>query len=218
MARWPAKLSDAYVRGNDLVATYQATDAWPFAPQIYWRADTLQSVDELSLSVSLLVSVSTHLLDTHPQICAVTQLAADEILHVVSSDNGNPKSNLAPRPKRDDSASRAGACCLLWRLPGGMLSYAEIVPASDFRELTVRHEKDGTCHARWELIAEFLEKGVIRRTRLQSVFLTARTRRGAGRRLLPIRRHSPIAADDVVGQALPDRLASLRHGNCLTYR
>ena len=51
------------------------------------------------------------------------------------------------------------------------MSYAEIVPASDFRELTVQHDKDGTCQARWELIADFLEKGVIRRTRLQAAFL-----------------------------------------------
>jgi hypothetical protein len=168
---WPANLVDAYVRGNDLVATYQATDAWPFAPQIYWRADTLPSIDKLFASVALLVSVSTHLLDTHPRICAVTQLTADEILHVVPSDDGDLKSSPLTGRKETILHPGAAACCLLWRLPGGLPSYAEIVPASDFRELTVRHEPDGTCQARWELIAEFMEKGVIRRTRLQSAFL-----------------------------------------------
>src|SRR5262249_41103375 len=45
-ATWPATLSDGYVRGDDLVATYQATDAWPFAPQIYWHADAGNSIGQ----------------------------------------------------------------------------------------------------------------------------------------------------------------------------
>jgi hypothetical protein len=170
-ANWPAKLSDAYVRGSDLVATYQATDAWPFAPQIYWRADRLQVADERLASVALLVSVSTHLLDTHPRISAGAQLVADEILYVVRSGSGELQVSPLACGKETVLHPSGDACCLLWRLEGGSLSYAEIVPANDFRECSVRYEKDGACHARWELIAEFLEKGVIRRTRLQSIFL-----------------------------------------------
>jgi hypothetical protein len=170
-AAWPAKLVEAYVRGDDLVATYQATDDWPFAPQVYWRADALPSIDQELSSLSLLVSVSTHLLDTHPRICAVTQLAADEVLHVMPSDDDHVRTTSLRGRGETVLYPDRGVCCLLWRLPGGQVSYAEIVPANDFRELTVRQEKDGMCQARWELIAEFLEKGVIRRTRLQSAFL-----------------------------------------------
>src|SRR5688572_27485433 len=35
---WPLSLAEAYVRGNDLVASYQPSDDWPYAPQIYWSA------------------------------------------------------------------------------------------------------------------------------------------------------------------------------------
>ncbi len=169
-AAWPATLLEAYVRGDDLVATYQATDDWPFAPQVYWRADRLPSIDDALTSLSLEVSVSTHLLDTHPRICAVTQLAADAMLHVAPTDDDVCTTSIDSR-RESVLHPDGGACCVLWRLPGERVSYAEIVPATDFRTLTVRQEQDGACQARWELIAEFLEKGVIRRTRLQSVFL-----------------------------------------------
>jgi hypothetical protein len=67
--------------------------------------------------------------------------------------------------------ARASGCGLVWRLPGGRLSYAEIMPTSDFRQISVRREPTGDCQSCWELFAEFLEKGVIRRARLQSLFL-----------------------------------------------
>src|SRR4051812_15607429 len=35
---WPLAVTDSYIRGNDLVATYQPADSWPYAPQIYWQA------------------------------------------------------------------------------------------------------------------------------------------------------------------------------------
>jgi len=65
---------------------------------------------------------------------------------------------------------QATACCQLWRLSGGELSYAEIMPRSDFRQLSVER-MDHSSTSRWELFSEFLEKGVIRRARLQALFL-----------------------------------------------
>jgi hypothetical protein len=45
------------------------------------------------------------------------------------------------------------------------------MPASDFQRLTVEFDSDSGCRTRWELFAEFLEKGVIRRARLQTALL-----------------------------------------------
>jgi hypothetical protein len=45
------------------------------------------------------------------------------------------------------------------------------MPATDFRELTIQYISDGACQTSWELFADFLEKGVIRRARMQSVFV-----------------------------------------------
>jgi hypothetical protein len=57
------------------------------------------------------------------------------------------------------------------RLVGMPVSYVEIMPAGDFRELAIRYISDGSCQTSWELFADFLEKGVIRRARMRSVFV-----------------------------------------------
>ena len=44
------------------------------------------------------------------------------------------------------------------------------MPTTDFRQLAIDHDKS-TIGSRWQLFGEFLEKGVIRRARLQSLFL-----------------------------------------------
>lgn len=168
---WPLAVADAYVRGGDLVATYQPADAWPYAPQIYWRADRPESVDNLLGSLALLVSVQTHLLGTCPRITVTSEIASDEVLHVVPA--GSASAHAEPLTAQRDCTlqPRSGLCCLVRRLADAPFSYAEIMPASDFRELTVRHGADGACRTQWKLFADFLEKGVIRRARLQAAFL-----------------------------------------------
>jgi len=173
LTAWPAQLTDAYVRGNDLVATYAGDASWPFAPQIYWSADprepACQPDREIIASLALVVSIQTNLLDTHPRIDVRSSLPADEVLmvSVVGDDllvdsHANGVQGLDPQ---------ANACGILWRLSGGALSYAEVMPTSDFRQLAVGRTANGAIQSQWELFAEFLEKGVVRRARLQSLFV-----------------------------------------------
>jgi hypothetical protein len=168
---WPVDLTDAYVRGHDLVACYQPADDWPFAPQIYWQAEPQQHNHEVLGGLSLLVSVSTHLLDTRPCINVVSHLDADDVLYFNSSTNGGIHERYLTKRSESVLSARAGASCLLRRLCGGNVSYAEIMPASDFCQLCVERDDNGRSLARWELFAEFLEKGVIRRTRMQTLFV-----------------------------------------------
>ncbi|MGD9632450.1 MAG: hypothetical protein AB7G28_03640 [Pirellulales bacterium] len=165
---WPAKLVDTYTRGGDTVAAYAGTESWPFAPQIYWTAETNQLGGAAVHSLSVVISIQTDRLDTHPQIFVRSSLPADEVLRVsVAGDELLVDSHADGELHIDPQAV---ACCQLWRLPGGELTYAEIVPASDFSQLSV--ERVGRQAAsRWKLFAEFLEKGVIRRARLQAMFL-----------------------------------------------
>jgi hypothetical protein len=159
-ADWPMPVADAYVRGGDLVATFGRMPNSPYSPQIYWRVEQVAGSTELG-GLSLIVSVQTDLLDSHPQIRVTTRLAADELIRIDShsqSEIRNQKSEILP-------------ACLLWRLPGGKLSYAEIVPQSDFRQVTMARDANGVATAHWDLFAEFLEKGVIRRARIHAVFL-----------------------------------------------
>jgi hypothetical protein len=165
---WPLPIADAYVRAGDLVAGYLPSDGWPYAPQIYWRADTLEPIDGVIGSLSLLVSVQTHLLDTCPRIGIGSQLACTETLSVSAGEGKNIRAELL----KSDAAiqTSTGACCIVRRLADVPISYAEIMPASDFRKVAVWRD-DGRWHVEWELFADFLEKGVIRRARLQSAFL-----------------------------------------------
>jgi hypothetical protein len=166
---WPLPLAETYVRGADLVSSYQPSEDWPYSPQIYWRAGALDFRDGLLGSMSLLLSVQTHLLNTHPKIVVSSHLASQEVV-LVTADRGQCVK--AESIARDCTIQPSiGVCCLMRRLTDLPISYVEFMPASDFQSLRVRNDDEGNNCAQWQLFAEFLEKGVIRRARLHSAFL-----------------------------------------------
>ena len=71
-------VADSYVRGCDLVATYEPRDDWPYITQIYWSAPVHETTDQRLGSLSLFVSLHTHLLDTWPRLCIESLLETDE--------------------------------------------------------------------------------------------------------------------------------------------
>ena len=169
---WP--VADTYVRGSDLIATYRPRDDWPYSPQVYWQADASQSSGEWLASFCLFVSVETHLLDTWPRVSVRSFTTAEETIYITARDGGadHRAAPLAPlKPGQHTLHPSTGPSCVLQRLPGGQLSYAEIMPASDFRELVVERDAADRCETHWTLFADFLEKGVIWRARLQSILL-----------------------------------------------
>ncbi len=170
---WPAQVADAYVRGPDLVATYAGNEQWPYSPQVYWSILPHEHGSEIVASLALVVSIQTNLLDTHPRIDVRSSLPAKEVLlvSVVSGHSGDEMLVDSHVEGVQSIDPRASACGILWRFKDGTPSYAEIVPTSDFRQLSVERLSTGEFQSRWELFAEFLEKGVIRRARLQSLFV-----------------------------------------------
>jgi hypothetical protein len=169
---WPMRPAEAYVRAGDLVATYLAEPAWPYRPQIYWRADVLDGVPQALASLSLLVSIQTDLLDTRPQLGVVSHVAAEELVHVAVSERDHAAQSLTGT-RTHVLEPGAGAHCLVARLPGGETSYVECVPATDFQEARISPADDetNTSKLQWHLFNEFLEKGVIRRARVHMFFL-----------------------------------------------
>jgi hypothetical protein len=170
LAAWPAALADAYVRGSDLVATFEPANDWPYAPTIYWRAEQPAAGRGALTALSLLVSIQTNLLDTHPRVCVATELPAAEVLQL-STGAGCQVNATVLKSQTCSITSDAATTGMLWQLPGGQLSYVEIAEANDFRQLVIERDDRGICRAEWALFAEFLEKGVIRRARLQAAFL-----------------------------------------------
>jgi surface antigen len=167
---WPAEVGDAYVRGHDLVATYKPAGDWPYAPQIYWTAGAGETGGNVLAAVSLLVSIQTNLLDTHPLVDIGSRLSAEAVLRVSSTEDDGVQTELLPEGEQA-FAPAAATSCVLWRLADRPISYAEIVSASDFRRLTINCRPGGLCETRWQLFADFLEKGVIRRARIHAAFL-----------------------------------------------
>jgi hypothetical protein len=166
---WPLHVDNAYVRDGDLVATYRPDDDWPYSPQLYWHADTLESIQGVKASLSLLVSVQTHLLDTWPRIIVQSQIVAEEVLCVLIHESRKAE---VKRAEREEQIAPTGTmCCIMRRLADERLSYAEIMATSDFREVLIRPDSSQQSAADWHLFAEFLEKGVIRRARVQAVLL-----------------------------------------------
>ncbi len=166
---WPLPLAEAYVRGDDLVASYQPINGWPFAPQLYWRANALESLDGVLASVSLLVSVQTHLLDTCPQIGIASRLSYGELLLVATDDMDRPRAE--PVDNSRTLSPTGEICCVLMRFDGWPVSYVEIVQPDDFREAVLTQNDNGVA-VEWHLFADFLEKGVIRRARVHAALLT----------------------------------------------
>jgi hypothetical protein len=165
---WPLAPAETYVRGNDLVATYQPTSDWPFSPQLYWRAATLSEVDGVLASASLLVSVQTDLLDTCPRIAVGTQLSNGEVLVVSRNESREPKVDQINGTQTISGTKQD--YCILSRPADSAFSYVEVMPRSDFHEIWLRCDSTGIAFE-WRLFADFLEKGVIRRALVHASFM-----------------------------------------------
>ncbi len=170
-------LPEAHVRGEDLVAAYQQTAyqqtaGRPLRVEALWRA-MRPAEEEFMVGVELVVSVRTDAAQSRPELAVQTRLAAGETLRLRDADALDYR-RLSPGPEAPLNVRPAdGAGCLLFRLPGGRLSYAQMVHPADFQrdELTADPEDASPVCLRHHLFGEPLEKGVILRARVRGVFL-----------------------------------------------
>jgi len=160
----PHAVSDGYVRGEDLIATYAEEARRPFAPQVYWRVGNPPPPADggAGLQIELLVSVQTQVLDAEPRMTALSAVRASEFLYLEDEAAGRfaalePGTDLPP-----------SAACLLVRLADSPLSYVEMVHPRDFNpgHLSVAQSGENWT-IRHTLIACRMEKGVIIRVRLR---------------------------------------------------
>jgi hypothetical protein len=68
-------LEDAYIRGEDLVATYRPGPNFPYRLEVYWSV----SQHESAVLLRGLVSIQTPLLDTNPEVEVATYLATSSL-------------------------------------------------------------------------------------------------------------------------------------------
>lgn len=166
----PTPPADWYVRVGDLVVNYANVPHAEMRTEVYWRSVARTSPPAVGL-VELMISVQTNLLDSRPQLTTRSQLLADEVLELVDA----ARAEFAPVPSLPLGQQHRLVAdrprCLLLRLGGSDLSYAEMVHPADSGQSEIRRISDekkapGHYELRHHLFAAGLEKGVILRARV----------------------------------------------------
>ncbi len=143
----PGSLEEALARGPDLSASYRDSAAWPVRVDCRWRAIAPGPGDRWLAAVELLVSVHTDRLDSRPGLA-------------VESDLASPEAHILPEGG------------VLFRPPGDRISYFELDHPQDAcgHEWTSAPGDSSRLTARYHLLAQPLEKGVILRARVRGFF------------------------------------------------
>ena len=136
-----SKLSPApYVRGTDLIASYDGTAHSHLSPQMYWRAMDRQR----AFGVELIVSVQTSLLDYR------------QPFYIQSTGLKNTRPLECEQSGKEIHNAALGSLAT-------EIEYLEIVHPTDFCSSTIKNNS-----TEWQIIDHRLEKGVIRRARMQA--------------------------------------------------
>ena len=153
------ELEEAYVRGNDLVATYASEDD-PIRRQIYWR-----HLGDVA-GVEMIVSIQNQLLTGQPALRVRSQFTADSVWRMTNEQRFVP----VQETSTDSGSDYAGVAVV------GLSSnwvFLEMVHPSDYRSSAVRIG-DNSVDLEWSLFGDRIEKGVIRRARLRGEFVCRR--------------------------------------------
>lgn len=165
-------LAESYVRGNDLVASLPQTAATEFGLQICHR---VIRADSEMIVIETVVAVQTDLLDSHPtvdMVCDASGRAIDDLAAPLG-DASDWVIDSRRSAGRSSSAPPAAICFTGPGSSGAGISGATVVwlPPSDraaAADLSAAPSGAGESAAgatRYRLLAEFLEKGVIRKAR-----------------------------------------------------
>ncbi len=146
-------LTETYVRDDDLVASYAPTQEFPFFTQLCWRLRPPNASSTSRFAMSLLISMRTDLLDTHPEIEVLTQ----------------------SRPNQSLAATWLAGAPIYWGAINEAVTLIDFAAAEDCKEQNLVTTKSQTDVLQRKLFAQFLEKGVLRRARLFAAIAPAST-------------------------------------------
>jgi hypothetical protein len=161
-------ITDCYVRGNDFVVSCERPAPLPLVPQFYWRARRHEP--QGSVSVELILSMRTDLLDSRPETQVETLCHCDEMF-VALRPQANAFRTASPATVIRENLAAGETPAFLFRKAG--FSYFQMVHPDDFYAVELglwrkRHPRLTTT-----LFPERLENGVIRRARVCGWFLPA---------------------------------------------
>jgi hypothetical protein len=154
--RSECRLTDHWVRGDDVTAVYESVDARHLRTTAMWR---MHSSDGATRAWELIASAQTSLLQSDSVLAVVSEIEATDILWGTCS-NGAMQWHTDPSPE--------ATCVLLGR--GGAAGSASTsalvaVHPGDARRLTARRDGERIVIECW-LFSTALEKGVLLRSRV----------------------------------------------------
>ncbi|ADB17493.1 hypothetical protein Psta_2827 [Pirellula staleyi DSM 6068] len=160
-------LAEVYERGSDLVASFISTAPLTVRPEIYWRMST--DPETQAGGVELMLSIETWLLASDPRCNLLSDLPIGEVL--TSGPDGEFR-GLNPATTALIPERTAGLLCRP-ELHAGV-SYLQLAQPADVAKAHLTRIDPSTtelligAHFSLDLFAESLEKGVIRRGRVQA--------------------------------------------------
>lgn len=156
-AKEPPSLSDFYVRGNDLIASYEQLPGAEVQPQLYWRL--LEYAPLQAVGVQLLISMQTSLLASEPRCTVRSNLDGARTAFWDSTRLTWTGSEDGPFDVQLPATSSGR---VTWfSVPKEKYSYIEVVYPDDLVSQHLTRGRSESC-----FFAEHLEKGVIRRGRI----------------------------------------------------
>ena len=169
--RSECRLTDHWVRGDDVTAVYESADARHLRTTAMWR---LHPSDGATRAWELIASAQTSLLQSDSVLAVVSEIDATDIVWGTCSDGA----------VRWHAAESAEATCVLLGRSGatgsGDTSVLVAAHPGDARRMTVRRDGARVVVECW-LFSTELEKGVLLRSRvLAAVGRTADATRWAG--------------------------------------
>lgn len=163
------EVSDAFVRGNDLVVTYAETEQRPFTLQVYWR---VRPDDSGVVVLDAILSLQTRLLESFPQVQVATEIPA-VAAKLLSTDPDADQTqasllDLANGELHELPTDESNG--VLLRSDSEKWSFAEATHPQD-RGVSQVDASQPAIRLTHQLGGRFMEKGVIRRLRVRSVFM-----------------------------------------------
>jgi hypothetical protein len=150
------RLTDHWLRGDDVTAVYETADARHLRTTAMWR---LHSFDSATRAWELIASAQTSLLQSDSVLAVVSEIDATEILWGTCSD-GVMQWHTDPSPE--------ATCVLLGRGGATGSVHTSVLVAAhpgDARRMTVRRDGTRIVVECW-LFSTALEKGVLLRSRV----------------------------------------------------
>ncbi len=168
------RLTDRYVRGSDLIATY-ADVGQNVRPEFCWRVLPAGEPALGAFMIETLISTQTDLLNSDPTIDIQSCLRAATCSlfsepQVAAGETLTPL-RIANSPHIDYAAS---GCAMLFDCDASPLTYAQLFDAVDVVRTSLSSDlANQTITATVSLFGGRFEKGVIRRTRMRGIWAPA---------------------------------------------